>query len=89
MDDQNKEKQIKLEVEPSKIKLMKKITGLAKAKDEDSMDDLAEAVRLILSKNKTGFKVPAEFIDELDYDQLNNILTAYFEWLRGNQNSPN
>lgn len=80
---------ITLEVEPPKIKMLKKITALSKSRNEDAMDDLAEAVRMILSKNKTGYKVPEEIIDELDFDQLNEILTAYFEWLSKEKNSKN
>lgn len=78
-----------LDVEPPKIKVLKKITALSKGKKEDAIDDLAEAVAIILSKNKTGIKISDEIIDELDLDQLNEILTAYFEWLSKSKNSPN
>lgn len=78
-----------LDVEPPKIKVLKKITSLAKSKNEDSIDDLAEAVTMILNKNKTNSKVEEEVIDELDLDELNEILTAYFGWLSNNKNSPN
>jgi hypothetical protein len=78
-----------IEVEPPKLKTLKKITALAKTKDENAMDDLTEAVRTILSKNKAGYKVPEEVIDELDFDQMNEILTAYFEWLSNSKQDPN
>ncbi|GCD13127.1 hypothetical protein [Clostridium tagluense] len=78
-----------LEVEPPKLKALKKITALSKAKNEDTMDELAEAVGMILSKNKSGHNVPDELIDELDLDQMSQILTAYFEWLSKAKNSPN
>ena len=70
-----------LEVEPPKLKALKKITALSKARNEDAIDDLAEAVGMILSKNKKKYVVPEEIIDELDLDQMSDILTAYFEWL--------
>lgn len=80
---------LSLEVEPPKIKVLKKITALSKSRNENSMDDLAAAVEMILSKNKSGFKVSEEIIDELDLDQLNEILTAYFQWLSKEKNSKN
>ncbi len=80
---------IELEVEPPKIKALKKITSLSKSNDEDAMDNLASAVTMILNKNKTGFKVANELIEELDLDQLTSILTAYFEWLGKERESKN
>lgn len=80
---------IVLDVEPPKLKALKKITALAKSKDEDAMEDLAEAVEMILNKNKSRYKVSEEIIDELDYDQMDEILTAYFDWLGKNKKAPN
>ncbi len=80
---------LSLEVEPPKIKALKKITALSKSRDEDAMDDLSTAVGMILSKNKSGYTVPDSVIDDLDLDQMNEILTAYFEWLAKSKNSPN
>lgn len=80
---------ISLEVEPPKIKVLKKITALSKARNEDAMEDLSSAISMILNKNKSGYKVSDELIDELDFDQMNEILTAYFEWLAKSKNSPN
>ena len=78
-----------LEVEPPRIKVLKKIMALSKARNEDAIDDLAEAVGMILNKNKSGYVVSSEVIDELDLDQLNEILTAYFEWLSKEKSSKN
>lgn len=80
---------IKLEVEPPKIKALKKIMAISKSADNDSMDELANAIKMILDKNKTNYKVPDKIIDELDFDQMTEILTAYFEWLKKNKNDPN
>jgi pyridoxal biosynthesis lyase PdxS len=78
-----------LEVEPPKVKTLKKVAALSKVKDEEAVDDLSEAVSMILSKNKVGKKVSAEIIDELDLDQLVEILTAFFSWLNNEKNSKN
>ena len=78
-----------IEVEPPKLKALKKITSLTKVRSEDTMDGLSEAVEMILSKNKAKIKISDEIVDELDLDQMNAILTAYFEWLSKEKNSPN
>ena len=78
-----------LEVEPPTIKVLKKITAISKVKNEDSMDELAEVISLILNKNKEGYEVPKETIDKLDQDQLNAILIEFFEWLGKTKNSKN
>jgi len=78
-----------LEVEPPKLKALKKITSLSKSREEDAITDLAEAVQMILSKNKKKYVVSDEIIDELDLDQMSDILTAYFEWLSKEKSSKN
>jgi hypothetical protein len=80
---------LELEVEPPKLKALKNITALSKARNEDAITDLAEAVGLILSKNKMKYIVSEEIIDELDLDQMSDILTAYFEWLGNEKTSKN
>jgi uncharacterized protein YrzB (UPF0473 family) len=86
-DDDGKEHNISLQVEPPKIKTLKKIVSLSKNKDDE--DSMSQAISLILSKNKTGSKVPDSVIDELDMDQYTAILTAYFKWLGEVKNDPN
>ena len=88
-DGSDKEHAVQLEVEPPKLKTLKRLVAISKAATEDSMDELAGAVRELLSKNRTKYKVPDEYIDELDYDELVGILTAYFDWLKQSRESPN
>lgn len=80
---------VQLDVEPPKVKVLKKITSLLNAKEDQAVDGLIEAVTLILSKNTSGYQVPQELIEELDLDQLTVIMTAYSEWLSKVRNSPN
>lgn len=80
---------ISVEVEPPKLKVLKKITGLSKVKDETAIEDLTDSIRLILNKNKAKKKVDEEYIDDLDMDQMNMLLNAYFDWLNETKNSPN
>jgi hypothetical protein len=88
-DDEGKEHSIQLEVEPPKLKTMKRLVAMGKTASEDSMDELADTIHDILNKNKSGTKVPDEYIDELDFDELIGIMTAYFEWLNQSKNDPN
>ena len=81
--------ELNLQVEPPKLKALKKITSLSKIRDEDAIGDLSEAVRMILNKNKDKRKVSDEVMDELDLDQLSANLTAYFEWLGKEKTSKN
>ena len=80
---------IKLEVEPPKLKVLKKITRLSKAKEENTIEDLTDSIRLILNKNKAKTKVSEVFIEDLDMDQMDMLLTEYFNWLNNSKNSPN
>ncbi len=79
-----------LEVEAPKVKTLKKIVSLAaNSKKEEGLDSMTDAVLTLLKKNKGDKKVPPSIIDELDYDQMNEIITAFFEWLTGEKNSKN
>ena len=83
------EKETILEIEPPTKKMLNKIVKLRSVKEEDTMDGLYEAVSMILNKNKTGKKVSDETIEKFNYDEINAIITKYFEWLGETQNSPN
>lgn len=89
IDDNDKVNSIELEVEAPKVKMLKKLMSVHKNASEDAMEELSEAIRKMLSKNKANYKVPIEYIDELDFDQMVDILTAYFEWLGKERNSKN
>jgi hypothetical protein len=80
---------VQLQVEPPKLKTLKKITSLSKVKKEDSIEELTEAVKMMLNKNKDNYTVSDELVEELDFDQLTSILTSFFEWLNNTKNSKN
>jgi thiamine monophosphate kinase len=80
---------IELEVEPPSKKALSKIVELTQNKSMDVIDGLFEAVEMILNKNRTGYIVPQNVIDELNMDQVNAILIEYFKWLTEVKNSPN
>ena len=83
------ENSIKVEVEPPKLKVLKKITRLSKSKEENTIEELTESIRLILNKNKARVKVPEAFIEDLDMDQMDMLMTKYFDWLNNAKNCPN
>lgn len=84
-----------IDIEPPKMKVLKKISALSETKDSEDLSEndianLTEAVALALNKNKQGYKVTASNIED-DYDILEivNFLTAYFNWVNSIQNSKN
>lgn len=81
---------IDLEIEPPKLKTMKRLMALSKAReDENQIDMLTDAMQKLLSKNKSGYKVPRELIEELDFDELQAILEAFLSWIAEVQNQKN
>ena len=80
---------VKLAVEPPKVKQLRKLMDAAKPENTEAMDELRDVVRDMLSKNKSGYQVPDEYVDELDLDQLLGILVAYFEWVQGVRKAKN
>lgn len=88
-DENDQVHRIELEIEPPKVKTIKKLMAVSKSAQEDQMDELAEAVRKMLSKNKSDYEVPMEYIDNFSYDELQGILEAYFNWLNKEKSSPN
>lgn len=84
-----------IDIEPPKMKILKKITSLSEIKDSEELSEkdianLTEAVTLALNKNRQNYKITTEKVDE-DYDILEivDFLNAYFDWVNSIQNSKN
>lgn len=84
-----------IDIEPPKMKILKKITSLSEIKDSEELSEkdianLTEAVTLALNKNRQNYKITIEKVDE-DYDILEivDFLNAYFDWVNSIQNSKN
>lgn len=75
---------VELDVLPPTVKVLHQLAGLMSkvdaSADADMIDELRDAMRQVLSHNKTGFKAD-EYVDAMDIDQLQAVLTAYFEWV--------
>lgn len=84
-----------LNIEPPKLKALKKIAALSEVKDtenlgEKDIDNLIEAVSLALSKNKQNFKISVEQVENnYDIDEIIDLLDAYFNWVNSIQDSKN
>lgn len=84
-----------LNIEPPKLKVLKKIAALSEVKNteelgEKDINNLTEAVALALSKNKQNFKVSIENVeDNYDIDEIVDLLNNYFEWVNNIQNQKN
>lgn len=81
---------INLEIEAPKLKTMKRLMALSEAgEDENQIDMLADMMQKLLSKNKSGYKVPRELIEELNFDELQAIIEAFLSWVADVQNQKN
>ena len=74
-----------IDVEPPKLKIFREISKLANLVDEfgeDEIDSLSNAVSLALSKNRQNYRVTQKQVEEwLNYDELYELLIAYFNWV--------
>lgn len=73
-----------LDIEPCKLKTLRRFTDLLK---KSSDDDIVDLFRTVLNKNKTGYVVTIEAIENLTIEEMNEFLLAYFEWQTKEKNS--
>lgn len=84
-----------LNIEPPKLKVLKKIAALSNIKNteelsENDIDNLIEAISLALSKNKQNYKVSVDFVEEnYDIDEIMDFMNNYFGWVEEIQKSKN
>lgn len=70
-----------LYIEPPKMKTLKEMEDLQKAKDTKVMDVACLIARLI-SKNKRNFKVsPDKILSWMDMDQMQAFMKEFMAWL--------
>lgn len=81
------EKSIIVNVEPPKLKALKHLQEIS-SKDEVNIDEVTSAVSKVLNKNKENRDV-SEYVENMDIDELQAVLIAYFEWINGEKNSKN
>lgn len=85
----------KLELEPPKLKVLKKISQLSKLGNDaelttEDIESLSTAISLSLSKNKSNVKITSDEVEEMfDIDGMYDFLTKYFGWVSEIQNSKN
>jgi thymidylate synthase ThyX len=80
---------VELQVEPPTVKQLERLTSVAKADASEVLEELRDAVGSILSKNKARYRVPDAYIENLDFDQLSGILTAYMQWVAEEKQAKN
>lgn len=85
---------MQLQVEPPKLKVLKKILDIAKVDENDmgqeGLDSLIEALSMALSKNKQNRVITPDFIeDQMDVDQVMSLMQAYFLWVEEIKTSKN
>lgn len=85
----------KLEIEPPKLKTLKKIAHLSKLTDgseltEEDIESLSSAISLALSKNKANVSISSDEVEDMfDINAMYDFLTKYFNWVSEIQNSKN
>lgn len=82
-----------LELEPPKIKVLKKIASLSEVGNnlkEEDINKLAEAVALAINKNKQNYKISVDrVIEDFDIGDIIDFLNNYFNWVEKIQDSKN
>lgn len=84
-----------LELEPPKLKILKKIASLSRSQSTGELTDvditnLAEAIALSLSKNKQNRTITSDTVEDMfDIDEMYDFLANYFNWVGEIQNSKN
>lgn len=85
----------KLELEPPKLKVLKKISQLSKLNTSNELtvediESLSTAIALSLSKNKSNVTITSDEVEDMfDIDGMYDFLTKYFSWVSEIQNSKN
>lgn len=83
-----------LDVEPPKLKVLKKILTLSNIKDDELSEkdfgNIILATSMALSKNKQNYEVKTEWLEENhNIDELQDLLINYFNWVDEIRNQKN
>ncbi len=82
-----------IDVEPPKIKVLKKILKLSGGKEdmtEKDFENIILATSMAISKNKQNYKVTTDWLeDNHNIDELQDLLINYFNWVDEVRNSKN
>lgn len=82
-----------IEVEPPKLKVLKKILKLSGVKNEmteKDFENITLATSMALSKNKQNYNVSTEWLeDNHNIDELQDLLINYFDWVNEINSSKN
>ncbi|QEY33876.1 hypothetical protein FL966_01795 [Caproiciproducens galactitolivorans] len=79
-----------VEVEPPRIKTMRELVDVAlrsttaiekNTVTENVVAELRDSIKKLLSKNKAKYRVPDEYVEAMDLDQMNGLLNAFFDWM--------
>lgn len=74
-------------IEPPKMKTMKELEDLQKAKDTKVMD-VASLIARLISKNKRKFTVsPDKVMSWMDMDQMQAFMKEFMAWLSNEHSS--
>ena len=89
-DDDGKLHSTVVEVGPPRIKALRELTDVAVrsasmqkggAITENVIAELRDSIKKMLNKNKSGYKVPDNYVEAMDFDQMTGLLNAFFSWI--------
>ena len=89
-DDEGKLHTTVVEVEPPRLRTLREMFDVVEQSQsmqdnggitENIMTALRDSIKTMLSKNKAGYKVPDEYVEAMDIDQMEGLFTAYFSWI--------
>ena len=81
-------REVQINVEPPKLKTLKKLTTLSKSNPENVVSDLEEALAEVLNKNREKINIE-EYVEEMTIDEMQQLLTAFFTWLNKEKQAKN
>jgi hypothetical protein len=79
----------RIDIEPPKVKTLKRVIALTSADKETVLDELTIAIEMIVNKNKTNVKISKDVIDELTTEEQQSFLTNFFTWVNGTKKAKN
>ena len=89
-DDDGKTHNTVVEVGPPRLKTLRELMDVAVkstsaqekgAITENVIAELRDSIKKMLSKNKSDYKVPDDYVEAMDFDQMTGLLDAFFGWM--------
>jgi hypothetical protein len=95
-DDEGQSHSTVVEVGPPRIRTLREMMDIAtqsaelqEQPSENFIAELRDVIRKMLSKNKSDYRVPDEYVEAMDFDEMTGLLQAFFDWLNETKQAKN